>query len=136
MISRRTLVLGVLVCGGALPWEVPAFARSSRPASFAAIDADRDGTLDLDEVKKAAAALFDKLDADHDGTLTRRELRRPLSAADLGSGQAEKQGTLTKEDFLAIVERRFQAADTDHDGTLSPAEFRSRAGLALWRLLH
>ena len=43
-------------------------------------DTDADGTLDLAEVKKAAAALFAKLDPDHDGTLDRRELAGRLSA--------------------------------------------------------
>jgi Ca2+-binding EF-hand superfamily protein len=50
-------------------------ARSTH-ASFAAIDSDHDGKLNLDEIKKAAAEQFDALDSDHDGTLTRSELRR------------------------------------------------------------
>ena len=42
------------------------------------LDTDNDGTVDLEEAKKAASAAFDKLDRDHDGTLDRRELRGRL----------------------------------------------------------
>jgi hypothetical protein len=39
-------------------------------------DPDKDGTLDLAEVKAAATALFTSLDPDKDGTLDARD-RRP-----------------------------------------------------------
>ena len=45
----------------------------------ARLDADNDGTLDLDEAKKAASVLFDKLDADKDGTLDLKELKRRVT---------------------------------------------------------
>ena len=35
-------------------------------------DTDNDGTVDIDEAKKAAGELFDKLDTDKDGTLMSR----------------------------------------------------------------
>jgi Ca2+-binding EF-hand superfamily protein len=126
MISRRIALLGVLACGGLISSQLSAIARSSRPVSFAAIDSDHDGTLDLEEVQKAAAALFNELDADHDG----------LSIRDFQTDDSDKDGTLTKGEFLAIVKERFKDADIDHDGTLSPSEFKSRAGLVLPRLLH
>jgi hypothetical protein len=31
------------------------------------LDTDNDGTVDLEEAKKAASTLFNKLDRDHDG---------------------------------------------------------------------
>jgi Ca2+-binding EF-hand superfamily protein len=141
MISRRTAVIQVAMAGSAaigalLGAIVSVGARSSRPASFATIDTDHDGTLDLEEVKRAAAAFFDELDTDHDGTLTRSELRRRLSAKEFATADVDKDGSLTKDEFLAVVEQRFKAADADHDGTLTPAEFRSPAGLALRRLIH
>ena len=37
-------------------------------------DPDHDGTMSLDEVKKAADARFDALDTDHEGTLDKKEL--------------------------------------------------------------
>ena len=43
---------------------------------FQAIDSNGDGKLDLDDIKKAAAAKFDALDRNRTGTLTRREVGR------------------------------------------------------------
>ena len=81
-------------------------------------DPDHDGTLSLDEVKKAADARFDALDADHDGTLDKKELGRAVSASDLKRADTDKDGTLDKTEYEAIATQRFQAADPDHDGTL------------------
>ena len=107
-----------------------------RPASFAAIDSNRDGKLDLDEIKKAAAALFDELDIDRSGILSRSKLRRRLSGKDLTTAGMDKYETLTKAEYLSIVELRFEAADADRDGTISRSEFYSSAGLALRRLFY
>jgi Ca2+-binding EF-hand superfamily protein len=107
-----------------------------RPASFAAIDSNRDGKLDLDEIKRAAAALFDELDMDRRGALSRSKLGRRLSGKDLASAGMGKYGMLTKDEYLSIVELRFEAADADHDGRISRAEFYSTAGLALRRLVY
>ena len=131
MICRRKMMLGGLAFMAAMT-GTSAFARSSRPASFEAMDRDRDGTLDIDEVKRAAAAKFDELDTEHLGVVRTAKLRRRLSRSEL----AAHKGEISKNDYLAIVQKRFDAADADHDGTLSRAEFRSLAGLALRRLLH
>jgi hypothetical protein len=98
-------------------------------------DTDSDGTLDLAEVKKAAAAVFAKLDPGHDGTLDRRELAGRLSARELAAADPDHDGTLTLDEYLAVVEQRFNAANPDGDGTLDAKELRSPAGRALLRLL-
>jgi Ca2+-binding EF-hand superfamily protein len=140
MISRRTAMRYIALVGTAAMGTLFAGTRgvraaAGRAASFAAIDTDRDGTLSLDEVKRAAGDLFDELDADHDGKLTRSELRwRRLSRRAFAAADTDKDGTLSKDEYLALVERLFKAADVDHDGTLSPAEFRS--AIALRRLIH
>ena len=107
MISRRSILLlsGAFLAGGssralAAPGHDP----------IKAFDLDADGTLDLAEVKKAAAELFARLDPDHDGTLT-------------------------LDEYLAVVEKRFNAANQDADGTLDARELRTPAGRALLRLL-
>ena len=115
----------------AAAWPAMARARSGIPA---ALDPDNDGTVSLDEAKKAADALFDKLDRDHDGTLTKAELRGRLSAKEFAAADADKDGTLSKDEYAAVVERRFKAADADNDGTLTAKELRTRAGRALLRL--
>jgi Ca2+-binding EF-hand superfamily protein len=128
MISRRTAMAYVAIVGSAaigtlLGGTLGVWARPVH-TSFAAIDSDHDGTLDLTEVKKAAADRFDALDSDHDGTLTKSELGRRMSARAFAAADTDKDGSLSKEEYLALVEQLFKAADVDHDGTLSPAEFR------------
>jgi EF hand len=75
MLSRRnvfTVVLAALVGGAA-----PALAASTT-GTDARFDTDNDGTVDLNEAKKAASALFDKLDTDKDGILDSKELNGRL----------------------------------------------------------
>ena len=97
-------------------------------------DADHDGTLDLAEAKKAAAAKFDALDRDHDGTLDRKELGATLTPQALRQADIAKDRTLDKNEYLAIVEKRFQAADKNRDGKLDKKELNSHAGRTLLRL--
>src|SRR5439155_22968599 len=61
-------------------------------------DADHDGTLSLDEVKKAAGARFDQLDRDHDGTLDRRELGATRSPRELRQAHTGQHRTLDKDE--------------------------------------
>jgi Ca2+-binding EF-hand superfamily protein len=98
-------------------------------------DPDKDGTLSLDEVKKAADARFDALDKDRDGTLDRKELRGLVSKQEFAKVDPDKDGTLDKTEYQALVAQRFQAADPDREGTLDKKELSSRAGKALLRLL-
>lgn len=134
MISRRTVLYGlaaVISAGGSFP----ALAKSRYADALELLDPDHDGTVDLDEAKKAASALFDKLDRDHDGTLDKRELAGRLSAKEFAAADPDHDGTLSKDEYLAVVEQRFKAADPDHDGTLDAKELSSKAGRNLLRLL-
>ena len=133
MMTRRMAILNCLAAIGSILVGLPAFAAPSRAIRL--LDTDNDGTVDLDEAKKAASALFDKLDRDHDGTLDRRELGSRLSAAEFAAADPDKDGTLSKDEYLKVVENRFKAADPDNDGTLDEKELRSRAGQSLLRLL-
>jgi Ca2+-binding EF-hand superfamily protein len=98
-------------------------------------DTDHDGTLTVDEVKKAADVRFDALDGDHDGTLDRKELRGIVAGKDLTKADGDKDGTLDKTEYEALAAERFKAADPDHDGTLDKKELNGRAGKALLRML-
>lgn len=125
----------LLIVLAALSFSGHALAAPRGANPIKQFDTDKDGTLDLAEVKKAASALFAKLDADHDGTLDARELRGRLSAKDLATADPDHDGTLTLDEYLAAVERRFNAADPDRDGTLDAKELASPAGRSLLRLL-
>jgi hypothetical protein len=134
MISRRTVILNILVVGGSLAAPLPTLSQTKRDP-LQGLDTDKDDTLDLDETKKAATTLFGRLDVDHDGTIDRHEVRSRLSATDFAVADIDKEGTLTKEEYLAIVEQRFKAADADNDGTLTAKEMQTKTGRALLRLL-
>jgi len=132
MITRRVATFAALSI--AFYPVLPALPASD-PDLLAGLDTDHDGTVSLDEAKKAAEIMFDKLDRDHDGTLTGRELRGRLSAREFTAADTDKDGTLSKDEYLSIVEQRFKAADTDNDGTLTRRELRSKAGRQLLLLL-
>ena len=78
MISRRLAILAAL--GVAIYPALPALPASD-PDLLAGLDTDHNGTVSLDEAKKAAEVIFDKLDRDHDGTLTRRRANGGLAGA-------------------------------------------------------
>jgi Ca2+-binding EF-hand superfamily protein len=134
MLSRRA-ALHMLTAGILIGLGLPAFGKSRRVDAIRMLDTDNDGTVDLEEVKKAASAAFDKLDRDHDGTLDRRELAGRLSAKEFAAADPDHDKTLTKDEYLAVVEQRFNAANLDNDKTLDAKEFATRAGQALLQLL-
>ena len=79
--------------------------------------------------------MFDKLDTDKDGTLDLKELKGRLTQKEFAAADPNKDGTLSKEEYLAMVEKRFKAADPDNDGTVSAAAFKTAAGKSLSQLL-
>jgi Ca2+-binding EF-hand superfamily protein len=131
-------ILLSLLLIGSVPAAASAQGKSRTSGADAVLqqrDADHDGTLDLAEAKKAAAARFDALDRDHDGTLDRQELRGVLSAKGVREADTDKDKTIDNNEYNALVAKRFKAADKDHDGTLDRKELNSSAGKALLRLL-
>lgn len=134
MITRRAIVQ-MLIAVGAVCVMTPALAKSHRKGPIGLLDTDNDGTVDLDEAKKAASAVFDRLEKDNDGTLDAKELRGRLTAKELAAADPDNDGTLTKDEYLKVVEQRFKAANPDNDGTIDAKEFKTKAGQALLRLL-
>jgi len=132
MLSRRSILL---LSGTFLAGSASSALAAAGPDPIKMFDLDADGTLDLGEVKKAAASVFSQLDRDHDGTLDKRELAGRLSAREFAAADPDHDGTLTMDEYLAVVEKRFNAANRDSDGTLDAKELRTPAGRALLRLL-
>jgi Ca2+-binding EF-hand superfamily protein len=97
-------------------------------------DTDHDGTLSVDEIKKAAIARFEELDRKHKGRLSRSQLAGALAFQQFRKADKNKDGTLDQDEFLSVFEGLFQAADKDHDGTLDKKELGSSNGRALLKL--
>ncbi len=113
---------------------------SRRPAErqsdpVLAYDIDKDGTLDLAEVKSAAAAHFDEINPDNDDSLDEQEAAPLLKGQEFRQADANGDGKINKAEYLAYVERAFLLANPDKDGTLDRKELGSEAGQALLRLL-
>ena len=100
-----------------------------------AYDIDKDGTLDLAEVKSAAAAHFDELSPDGDDKLDPKEAAPALSADAFRKADTDGDGTVNKAEYLAYVERTFLRANPDRDDTLDRRELRTAAGRDLLHLL-
>jgi len=134
-VSRRQLFLFGLASCVAVP---PAFAsEGARPGSFSAIGGDDNGTIDLEQAKRAAEIRFQHLDRHHTGKLSWTQLgRRRVTLQEFSWADRDHEGTLDKDEYLTLVERQFRAADLDHDGRVSRAEFYATAGLPLRRLLY
>jgi Ca2+-binding EF-hand superfamily protein len=132
MLSRRHVFPAALAA--LLGVAAPAFA-ATKTGPATRFDTDNDGTVDIDEAKKAASELFDKLDTDKDGTLDVKELKGRLTQQEFTAADPDNDGTLSKDEYLAVVERRFKAADPDNDGTVSAAEFKTAAGRSLTQLM-
>ncbi len=100
-----------------------------------AFDVNKDGKLQLAEVKSAAAARYDELNPDLDDKLDRKEALGVLSGTEFRAADPDGDGTINKAEYLAYVERLFRRANPDKDGTLERKELNTPAGKALMRLL-
>ena len=107
-------------------------------AAFKKADTDNDGTLTRAEAKSMprVARNFDAIDADKDGTVSLDEIRASIqqAAQKMHDSAVEKfkaadkdhDGTLTKDEAKAMpwVAKNFYAIDADKDGTVSGKEIR------------
>jgi hypothetical protein len=100
----------------------------------AEIDANKDGTITLEEFLAEAKRSFSGYDRDADGKLTREEysgpggVRSPMGgfikehATDIDSN---KDGILTFEEFTAHLRPMFDKQDRNRDGKLTPEEWQT-----------
>ena len=135
MISGRWRLAGFSAFTFGLSLGIFSPTAASAASPITTLDVDHDGTLDLDETKKAASAIFDQLDKDQDSTLDLKEAGSRLSVEEFHEANLHGDKTLSREEYLAFAEKLFNAADRDKDGTLDAKELDSKAGLALTRLI-
>ena len=129
--NRRTLLAGFASALIGLA-SGPVFAAPKAKMKY---DTDKDGTLDLNEVKSAAGAAFDKLDRDHDGTLDKKELGGRIPKGAMADADPDNDGTVSRDEYVGYAEKLFKEADTDGEGTLDAKELRSKAGRQLLKIL-
>ena len=106
----KTLTMAAALFGAAI--AVPALAQAGPPP-----DPYGDATVTQADVEKNAADRFAQLDANHDGTLQIDE--QPNGGRRFGGGEPT---AMSKDDFLAGQVQRFKRQDADGDGKLTKAE--------------
>ncbi len=115
-----------------LPNRRPEEAQSDPMQAF---DINKNGQLELAEVKSAAAARYDELNPDQDDKLDTREAGSILQGEAFRQADADGDGTVSKAEYLAYVEKMFELVNPDKDGSLDRAELNTEAGQALIKLL-
>jgi Ca2+-binding EF-hand superfamily protein len=118
----------------AMPLAVPTLFQASA-AALTAADTDKDGTIDLNEAKAAAAVQFDKLDTDKDGSIDRKEAKHHISKANFKAADPDHDKSLSKDEYVSLAASLFKAADKDGDGTVDAKELHSKAGIELDRVI-
>ena len=115
-----------------LPTRRPEEAQADPMRAF---DVNKNGKLELAEIKSAAAARFDELNPDGDDSLDEREAAPVLPGEAFRAADTDKNGTVSKAEYLAYVEQVFNVANPDRDGSLDRAELDGKNGQALMKLL-
>jgi hypothetical protein len=135
-VARAAFLLATVMAAGFMPaFGAPDATPKDDSLVLSKVDTDHDGSVSLAEANAAASAKFDALDTDKKGTLDVNELTGILSPNAVKKADKDKDQTLDKVEFLALVEKMFKAADQDHDGTLDPTELSTDQGRALVSLL-
>ena len=138
LAASLVLALGVGAAGTAAAMHHEKFE-----AAFKAADKDADGTLDKEEAKAMprVAKNFDAIDADKSGTVSMEEVVAGMKAgakpkvnamhrkgeAKFAAADKDKDGTLDKEEAKAMprVAKHFDDIDADKDGTVSKDEIHT-----------
>ena len=135
MTGRKMLIPAACLAAAICSFGAMRAQAATLPPSLAALDADHDGTLSLDEAKAAADKKFDALDTDHEGTLTPEEAKAAIGHSAFSKADPDKDHTIDKAEWSALVEKHFKAADSNHDGTLDAKELASPKGKQLLKML-
>lgn len=132
LAAAGAAVLAAGACGLAQAQNSPA-NEGARHGIFQS-DANSDGVLTRAEFDAGREATFARLDADRNGQLTRAEMRAERgdrgSRGRRGGGRhggfegadANNDGNITREEFLARPTAMFDRIDANHDGVIQASE--------------
>ncbi len=132
--TMRSIQLAMACIAGALfmaPAAAPALAGHSAKHTIAALDRDKDGSLDKGEVYRGAIANFKRLNTDKDRTLEPGELKGVLSARAFAAANPDNDGSISLGEYLRFTKKLFKATNTDTDHTIEADELNSRFGEVL-----
>lgn len=97
-------------------------AYAMRPSEvFKKADADKDGYVSIEELKRTLPAMFAEYDQDHDGFVDHDEMVKWLS--NNVSGHEGRTMPLPAPVVAQVAERSIKSKDVDRDGKMSFAEF-------------
>ncbi|MFA7596068.1 MAG: EF-hand domain-containing protein [Novosphingobium sp.] len=105
-------------------------------ASFDGRDADHDGRLTSTEHSQAAQKIFAAIDANRDGTITVQEMdaarvslglpTEPASEKRIAAGDSDGDKKLTLAEWFAMSNAEFARADANEDGWITREEWDAR----------
>jgi Ca2+-binding EF-hand superfamily protein len=111
-----------------------------RPGAFMmrrliAADANKDGTITLEEAQAAAMRRFDQFDRNKDGAIDQADidqLRKEMTdyrvQRFLHRYGADKDGRVTREQFMAEAADAFKRLDANSDGRVDRGDWQGRRG--------
>lgn len=132
LISRRLALVLLCVSASGAAGLVLAHG-GGRGAHWGGLDADGDKVVTPAEIEAAAAARFAAIDANRDGQVTveeiqaqRERLRAERQAKQLARLDRNGDGRVTQDEFVAARTERMKRLDRNGDGVLDAADRRHR----------
>lgn len=103
------------------PGETAAPSPDEMVKTLMAFDRNGDGQLTRDELPDRMAGLFDRADADHNGILTADEIRKAAQASTAPASGERREGREGPPSFMRL-DPILAAIDTNHDGEITAEE--------------
>lgn len=136
MSLPRVAIVSAVALAALLPVAGQAVAGHSAKHVVAALDPDKDGSLDRREIYRGAIAKFKRLNTDNDRTLEPDETRGVLDADAFKAANPDNDGTLSLGEYLRLTKKLFKAANTDGDRTIEADELQTPVGRVLRRVIY